>query len=236
MLSCVDIRIYNPYLFSKISQKKYQIQLDYPYLYSKDFEFDLNQFKILDTQIENLKLQNIHLPNFQRNILNTLSNENSLIDIFSNSKTSDCFVKKFKLIHSEILNAIILDDLKYFEKLLNEFVGFGRGLTPAGDDFLYGLLATWKTFLLKKHFIESLENFIKSNPDKFSLYSYSFLSSLINGHIVSELKILFKKLIKNEDYSQELKYFSEHGFTSGADIFTGILTALIVNYETKNSN
>lgn len=221
----VDDNLFN-FLTNYLQENK-SIIINYPSIDLNTYKIYLNNFSLINTQIETLNFPGEDsIKIFFSNCINFDKKSNSLINIFKNHYSSNFIYRKFKTLHIRLIDILQEYDLKSYEKFLNHIAGLGIGLTPAGDDFLYGLLATWKTFSIRDDFVSTTERFILNNPDKFNFISFNFLKSLINGDISSVIKRIFYNLSVKGDYMPELSELLNYGHTSGKDTITGILTAL----------
>ena len=130
---------------------------------------------------------------------------------------------------------------------IEKLIGYGIGLTPSGDDFLYGLLSVfWLTSsafnlnveefnILKRNifFLKQNTNFISQNllsralEGKFSEIVHNFLQNIfMENSSVSYLKLLLLR-------------FSSIGHSSGIDILFGIcygIYYLISDEEKRTEN
>lgn len=134
----------------------------------------------------------------------------------------------------------LLSDRRLFKSGVQGLIGLGSGLTPAGDDFLVGLLLTY-------HFLEYLEFFLEFNDefitdlgldsqefmkeiqDKTNLLSSTAVILAIRGRpfqlIVDILQNIFAQQ-KAKTISSALRLINQ-GSTSGTDTLAG----LIIGYE-----
>lgn len=208
------------------NSSKNKFYLQFPSLFLSDIKIDLYNCQIINCEIDYLNLPDKNcIDDFCENVLRKDTN-NRLISILQGNYGSDIFTKRFNNYYQSLIQSIYKNDNNHFRTLLENIAGFGRGLTPSGDDFLYGMLATWKTFSLKINLRQELEIFILNNTSKFNLISYNFLISLTDGFIFPTLKSLFQKLSTKKDYTNELDDLFKHGFSSGMDMLFGIITAL----------
>lgn len=203
------------------------INLNFPYIDFNFYETNLNSFSLINTQIEFIKLPTEdYIRDFIFVCLNSINNSESLINIFQNSEPTDAIIRKFKMIHRKFTEILQCNNVSSYRNILDEISGFGKGLTPAGDDFLYGILATWKTFSLRQEFVSYTEKYILENQNKFNLISFNFLKSLIEGEISLTVKNILINISPQKDYKSEITVLLNYGHTSGGDILTGILTAI----------
>jgi hypothetical protein len=125
-----------------------------------------------------------------------------------------------------IRKSIEYNDATLFEFELQKLLGLGNGLTPSGDDFIYGLYTTLRTFNLKPVFTEIIEHLIDEGKNRIGDISLNILKSLRDGHVYIPLKLLFKSLNSNKDCRERIENLIDYGSTSGSDILAGVLFAL----------
>lgn len=104
-------------------------------------------------------------------------------------------------------------------------VGLGNGLTPAGDDFLTGLLAAlWHIRTLKEAavFLDELICGIRDNLKTTSDISAEFLSRACQG----EFSCLFIALLQGRDKHNSIGRICAMGHSSGVDALCGLLEGL----------
>lgn len=202
--------------------------LNYPLLSftsaSGSFSVSLETCDVVKTEMEIYnQLTNKDIELFKSNVSKAIDNCNSILNIFHKYQTEDVLMEKFRTITLSIQKSIAANDTNNFRLEATKFLGLGAGLTPAGDDFLYGLLAAWKTFDCSKKFNKELETVIVENKNEIGIISYNMLDALIKNHIFMPLKNLFQKIDSGKDYIQELSEIESFGSSSGADMIAGVL-------------
>lgn len=106
---------------------------------------------------------------------------------------------------------------------LEKFVGLGLGLTPSGDDFLTGLLATWQYFrypLAEEALANHKDEWITQLKGKTTDVSYFMLNYCLEGQVNEALLSLLEHL--DSDPSPYLQQVLAIGSTSGTDMLTGV--------------
>lgn len=106
---------------------------------------------------------------------------------------------------------------------LEQFVGLGIGLTPSGDDFLTGLLATWQYFrnpLAERALTNHKEEWIAQIRGKTTDVSHFMLNYCLEGQVNEALLSVLEHL--NRDPAPYLQEVLAIGSTSGTDMLTGI--------------
>lgn len=103
-----------------------------------------------------------------------------------------------------------------------KIVGLGIGLTPAGDDFLTGAIATWiyycpnfKTAILKER-----DNFLNDIKTRTTLVSYFMIENCLHGYVNEPVLQLIKKLSINCE--SEMRQVLNIGSSSGTDLLIGV--------------
>jgi hypothetical protein len=106
-------------------------------------------------------------------------------------------------------------------------VGWGEGLTPAGDDFLVGLLAALHA--TRAPFAQPLGGAIAAHVDRTTPIAAHALLLAADGHFSAELLMLRDALLSSRDFARLdglADCALDVGATSGADRVTGLLAGL----------
>jgi len=125
---------------------------------------------------------------------------------------------------------ISLDELNFLQNAKN-MVGFGRGLTPSGDDFLSGLLFTlnWiNNDLIPRLWLNKIQQqILEFSREKTNAVSFSLLYCATTGSADFRVQQLVEPLI-NEDvlFQDQAINIARWGNSSGLDLFIGIAIAL----------
>ncbi len=206
-------------------------ELNYPILSFNsrydEFGVSLETCGVVKTEIERyLKLSETDIKLFKTNVFKVIHSRSNLLNIYHNHRAEDALIEKFKIIILSIQSSINANDSRKFLNEVKKLLGLGPGLTPAGDDFLYGLLAVWKTFGGGGNFIKELEIFLEENKKETGIISYNMLNALIKNHIYIPLKNLFRQINDGKEYMRELSEIGSFGSSSGADIIAGVLFGL----------
>lgn len=116
---------------------------------------------------------------------------------------------------------------------LSCLIGVGTGLTPSGDDFMMGVLSTFKAFpqCFNSRLISSLSNSICSRRNNTNEISSAFIDCALRGQFSKAIIDLYDSIcldnVQLSDIGQEtldnlLDSFLDIGHTSGIDTLTGI--------------
>jgi hypothetical protein len=102
--------------------------------------------------------------------------------------------------------------------------GLGNGLTPAGDDFLIGvMLWAWAAHPKPEQFCRVI---VKAAAPRTTTLSAAFLRSAANGECSAAWHGLLAALTeKDDDLTTSVQQVLAHGATSGADTLAGFLCA-----------
>ncbi len=128
------------------------------------------------------------------------------------------------------LHIIEQDESKLSDKLCS-ILGLGPGLTPSGDDFIYGVLSVlfyYNRLSGKSSDWLSLAAARISNAARnlTTVISYNMLRSCINGEFSEYIKNLLIGILYGNNVEPLLKKVLQIGSSSGADIAAGILYCL----------
>lgn len=223
-VSLNDSNLFN--LIRTQSNSEAVFNLSYPILYSQETSLSFLNSDIVDTKIDSLTLPSkIQIEKFVITILSRTRSQKGVIQIF-HQKNDDIFSKTFSEILASLKENILDNDPDRFEKGINKLAGLGNGLTPSGDDFIYGLYAAIRTFSFKPEFAKKIEYIIDNGKTVFGDISYNFLKSLRDGHIYIPLKKLFRLLSSNSGCEEAIDDLIKYGLTSGTDILAGVMFAL----------
>ncbi|NBJ71063.1 MULTISPECIES: DUF2877 domain-containing protein [Clostridia] len=125
------------------------------------------------------------------------------------------FVKGFKTITEEIRK-------RQLKEFMYRFAGLGVGLTPSGDDFLTGLLATWHYFgfSLYQDFMSQGNVEFASLKRRTTDVSYFMLENCCFGYVNDALLDLLECIPHHPTNS--LQQVLSIGSTSGTDMLIGV--------------
>jgi hypothetical protein len=117
-------------------------------------------------------------------------------------------------------------------RLVARLVGLGEGLTPAGDDFLVGLIAGLDALALdaaKRHFLDAMGLTIAGLAHRTTDVAAHFLRLAARGHCSEVLDCLRDALLcrhRGALMQKALLRALDVGATSGADMVSGLLAGL----------
>ena len=120
---------------------------------------------------------------------------------------------------------------------LSGLIGVGTGLTPGGDDFMTGVLSTFKALpqCFNSRLISSLSNSICSRRNNTNEISSAFIDCALRGQFSKAIIDLYDSVcsdnVQASGIGQETIYnlldsFLDIGHTSGIDTLTGIFWSM----------
>lgn len=138
---------------------------------------------------------------------------NPLLD-YTKYKMSETFEIKFNVLRKEFLKSLEENNHQSIKNNAFSLIGFGEGLTPAGDDYLVGVI-----YALHCCDIEQVLKLFKDeipslSQHKTNLISNTFLKHALNGR--------FSKNIIENNWLQ----LNNYGYTSGYYTLSGIRDVL----------
>jgi hypothetical protein len=151
--------------------------------------------------------------------LKTLSSETEKLDRQS----------LIEMLPRQVHNATLFDRLR-------TLIGFGDGLTPAGDDFICGFLLTCScldrsihTSLSNKLHIDELKAQTRERTTSLSATLIDCAAQgMADERVLNVLQWLFAD---NEDLGKIKKELLTYGSSSGVDTFSGMLAAILLQHE-----
>lgn len=132
------------------------------------------------------------------------------------------FFHQFKQLQQEKLNQIKIN-------LIVSLLGAGEGLTPSGDDFITGILASLHYLKLRptiQMLLESLVHQIQLKLNSTTLVSQEYLKYAINGRFNKHVHDMFEHHQKNQPTNDFLLKISKIGHSSGSDFLVGMYFGL----------
>jgi len=134
----------------------------------------------------------------------------------------------------EFIAAVSAHDHAQALQSASQLIGLGEGLTPSGDDFVGGILFTWKTLagVYKKssEFSQgNLESLLAHAKRNTNIISYTILADHVFGHGSEVLHQLINALLVGEPLERLNNIVSRAvavGHSTGWDILAGVLTGM----------
>ncbi len=149
--------------------------------------------------------------------------------------TSDRFVKAaLKPIHC-MVHGIIEEKRSIWERGVRSLAGLGRGLTPAGDDFILGTLYALRVVFPHEHAERIAFSICELATKQTSHLSAAYLRAAARGEAVELWHLLLKALISCDEktFREVVLQFRKVGYTSGFDALAGFIYVL---FQSMNSN
>ncbi|AHG75830.1 hypothetical protein X808_13070 [Mannheimia varigena USDA-ARS-USMARC-1296] len=146
------------------------------------------------------------------------------LNLLFQQKNDDLILAAFQQYLTQAEHFYIMNDEKNTCNILTKLIGLGIGLTPSGDDFLSGLLATFQYFnATKSTFYQNLTQQIRQNLANTNAISSRFLDCALQQQFSVPVLTFFENIDKqNSDIEQLNKLFENIGHSSGMDTLFGI--------------
>lgn len=130
----------------------------------------------------------------------------------------------------KLIKSLEKKNLSKVSENIKRFIGFGEGLTPSGDDFLVGLVASLH-FLNDpdlKSFLQRIKEIINSEKDRTTFLSGKFLKYACQGRFPETVLNLIEAFFSGdrEEVEEAARKCLESGATSGKDTVLGVLCGL----------
>ena len=116
-------------------------------------------------------------------------------------------------------------------KLLHSWIGFGPGLTPSGDDFIWGFLAAlnrWKSVLCPQFKVGLLnESILSLAQKKTTSLSATLIECAVHGWADENMLAVLNRLFSGQGSVKEtVEIILAYGSSSGVDAFAGMVVAV----------
>jgi hypothetical protein len=142
--------------------------------------------------------------------------------------TSDRFVNAaLKPIHW-MVHGITEEKQSLWERGVRSLAGLGRGLTPAGDDFILGALYALRVVFPHEHAERIAFNICELATEQTSHLSAAYLRAAARGEAVELWHLLLEALISCDEkiFREAVLQFRKVGYTSGFDALAGFMYVL----------
>jgi len=196
-------------------------------LYVNDIKFELN-----NTRSENLTIQeNVNLVygyKLYKSLNYYLLNSNKNSEMINAFKClNGIYVDERSILNNHFYNIFngisSLKKIDDFDQYL-PLIGFGEGLTPSGDDFLCGLIAS--TYFINNKGMKTLRIVLKEtlplHLKKTNDISRAYLKNALEGQFMKGIIRLYEATLKNEDVEPIFNEISSMGHSSGTDLLLGL--------------
>ncbi len=177
-----------------------------------------------------VSVNNYNKENFEKNRI-------VITDFFITSKKKtdfDRLPKRYNKNLNRFANALINDDSSVMMLAFSGLVGAGKGLTPAADDAIIGVLSGYLLILTMKNksdiYLKKMNLLVSllSNEKLTTKVSLKYLRSACFGEFSQDLYMLIEVLLNNNKSHilSILQRIKETGHSSGMDMLFGLKTIL----------
>jgi hypothetical protein len=188
----------------------------------------------LGSLVQSLKITQDQIQEFYRKLFDFLITLSRQSDYFS-----AIFENEIKNYYNTKIIELIKDrQIKNIAAKIADLIGLGKGLTPAGDDIICGVLASFDFIgsnlnLNKVRIIKDMiRNKILINNSTNDL-SREFIKYALDGHHSIMISRLYQALVKNQEIDTILEKISNQGFSSGIDFLTGMYIGYLIGGNIK---
>lgn len=143
--------------------------------------------------------------------------------------------QELKIRIQKLITSIKERDPSKVSENIKRLIGFGEGLTPSGDDFLVGLIAS--LYFLgnseSQHLLKKLKGIINLEKKKTTFLSEKFLEYACQGRFPETILNLIEAIFSgNREGTEEAAgRCLDFGATSGRDTILGVLEGLSLNVK-----
>ncbi|HDV7284190.1 Protein of uncharacterised function (DUF2877) [Mannheimia haemolytica] len=154
------------------------------------------------------------------------SNAKGLNLLLQNS-INDVLLRAFKQYLVQAEDLYQLGELEKSAEYFTKLIGLGIGLTPSGDDFLCGFIATFQYFTqTQTAFYQTLTQKLQQHLDNTNAISRRFLDCALQQQFSAPLLSFFNHTQqRQEDFRLLAQRFENIGHSSGMDTLFGIYHA-----------
>jgi hypothetical protein len=203
------------------------LSVNYPVLKMQGLQISVAGANVIETDIEYYPLpRRCHILGFFSEVIDATKDKKGIIELLHKKNNQDVFLNRINNLIKSMRKSFLCNDQENFGLSVKNLSGLGIGLTPSGDDFIYGLYATFLTFNIKPEFTKKIDNLIDEYRHNMSDISANFLKTLRQRHIYMPLKELFRDLNAIKNGKERITDLVSYGSTSGCDILAGVVFAL----------
>lgn len=212
-------------LFNRV-RSGINMNLNYPILQLNDTIISISDAEVINTRLESLSLPSYNrMEMFANEIYKQSQTSKGIVQLFHEYEGNNTVLNKIGEIINSLRESIKIENPANFEVYLSKLLGLGSGLTPSGDDFIYGLYAASRTYNIRPEYSKRIEHVIDEGRNRIGDISLSFLKTLRLGHIYLPLKQLFQSLSTDNNLVNPITTLINYGSTSGSDMLAGVLFA-----------
>jgi hypothetical protein len=145
--------------------------------------------------------------------------------------SSDDWLNQSKYTIVDLRQAVCENKPGEAAKLMDPWLGYGPGLTPSGDDFIWGFLAAlnrWKAVVCPQFEVEPLNISILYQAQKnTSSLSATLIECAAHGWADEKMLSVLDNLFTGEEsVTETVEKVLSYGSSSGVDAFAGMVTAI----------
>ena len=138
--------------------------------------------------------------------------------------------QELKVRIQKLAKSIEEENLSKVPKDIKRLISFGEGLTPSGDDFLVGLIASlhFLSNLKLKHLLNKIKRIINLEKEKTTFLSGKFLEYACQGRFPETILNLIEAIFSGnrEEVRETARRCLDFGATSGRDTLLGVVRGL----------
>jgi hypothetical protein len=188
----------------------------------------------LGSLVQSLKITQDQVQEFYRKLFDFLITLSRQSDYFS-----AIFENEIKNYYNTKIIELIKDrQIKNIAAKIADLIGLGKGLTPAGDDIICGVLASFD-FIgsnLNLNKVRIIKDMIRNKiliHNSTNDLSREFIKYALDGHHSIMISRLYQALVKNQEIDTILEKISNQGFSSGIDFLTGMYIGYLIGGNIK---
>jgi hypothetical protein len=188
----------------------------------------------LGSLVQSLKITQDQIQEFYRKLFDFLITLSRQSDYFS-----AIFENEIKNYYNTKIIELIKDrQIKNIAAKIADLIGLGKGLTPAGDDIICGVLASFD-FIgsnLNLNKVRIIKDMIRNKiliHNSTNDLSREFIKYALDGHHSIMISRLYQALVKNQEIDTILEKISNQGFSSGIDFLTGMYIGYLIGGNIK---
>lgn len=188
----------------------------------------------LNQTIKESKASLDNIQKFYQNLFNFLTNLSRQSEYFG-----AIYEKTPQNYYTARLKPIIKSkDINVISKALISIIGLGKGLTPAGDDIVCGIISSLQINLdaidiYKINLIISNIKLAINHQELTSDISKQFIDYALDGQHSELVNRLYQAIANNQEIEKILEQISNIGFSSGIDFLTGMYIGHLIGGNLK---
>jgi len=125
-----------------------------------------------------------------------------------------------------LVEALLHNNRNKFKRYAKKIIGLGRGLTPAGDDLLHGLLITYRCFVNRDGLREPVKHDLHILAENTNLFGRHMIETGLKGLTPEVFNIFLNTIFEGKADRSLLKRIGAIGSSSGYDIAIAMIVSL----------